>query len=142
MGLDMFLHRRDKDKKPFEENLDPEWDHYEHEFIYWRKMNAIHNWMVKNIQGEIDDCQEYQITLEKLTFFYNELVRARLTRDQTIIPPGGGFFFGSVETDEYYWQQLRDVIEKLKPEIDRIKKYIEEEKVDSYPYTYFYSASW
>jgi hypothetical protein len=139
LGLDMFIFKRDKDGKVFPENIDTEWDNHENEFIYWRKANAIHLYLVKNIQNGVDNCDEYPISHEELISFYNDLVQARLTRDPTIFPPGDGFFFGGVEVDEYYWNEIRDTIEKLKPDIDLIKKNKNSENIFS---TYFYQASW
>ncbi len=135
MGLDMYLYRRDKDGEILSKSFDHEVDGYETEFIYWRKMNAIHRWFVKHVQNGTDDCGTYPIPTETLIFFYDELVQARLKRDPTIFPPQEGFFFGSTTTDEYYWREIRDTIEKLKPEIEAIKE-------DKKEHTYFYESSW
>ena len=37
------------------------------EIIYWRKANAIHKWFVENVQEGVDDCGEYEVTVEQLT---------------------------------------------------------------------------
>ena len=29
------------------------------EVAYWRKQNAIHNWMVENVQRGVDNCASY-----------------------------------------------------------------------------------
>lgn len=33
---------------------------------YWRKANAIHKWFVENVQDGEDNCEEYDVSLEKL----------------------------------------------------------------------------
>lgn len=33
---------------------------------YWRKANAIHNWFVENVQEGEDNCQEYEVSREKM----------------------------------------------------------------------------
>jgi hypothetical protein len=32
---------------------------------YWRKANQIHNWIVKNVQDDVDNCGEYYFSEEK-----------------------------------------------------------------------------
>lgn len=49
MGLDMFL-----------------LDQQGLEIGYWGKANQIHNWFVENIQGGIDDCGDYPVTISQL----------------------------------------------------------------------------
>lgn len=59
---------------------------------YWRKANHIHQWFVKNIQDDADDCGEYYCSREKiqelldictklLTAKYNES-NSRITSDE------------------------------------------------------------
>lgn len=38
----------------------------EEEVAYWRKANAIHAWIVANVQDGQDDCKEYDFSTEKL----------------------------------------------------------------------------
>lgn len=43
---------------------------YRDEFLedvgYWRKANAIHDWMVRNVQDCNDNCDRYEVSEEKL----------------------------------------------------------------------------
>ena len=48
------------------------------QFMYWRKANAIHHWFVKNVQDGVDDCEEHEVSNEKLRELYNTCVEARL----------------------------------------------------------------
>ena len=41
------------------------------EEMYWRKANAIHNWFVKNVQDDNDDCGYYYVSREQLRDLLN-----------------------------------------------------------------------
>lgn len=92
MGLDMYLSKRNK------------------EVGYWRKANHIHNWFVKNIQDGIDDCAPHNVTYEKLLELKEICEKVLKTKDHTLLPRGHGFFFGSVEIDEYYFEDIDQTI--------------------------------
>ena len=85
MGLDMYLHRKTYVKNW--QHMKPEELHeitikkggkvrkdikkericeIVEEVGYWRKANAIHNWMVQNIQNDIDNCGDYYLSEEKM----------------------------------------------------------------------------
>lgn len=74
MGLDMYLEKAKKQEgKTFEEVTKAleglsyeEWLALRSEIMYWRKANQIHNWFVINIQNEVDDCGNYEVTKEAL----------------------------------------------------------------------------
>lgn len=97
------------------------------ELAYWCKANAIHGWFVKNIQGGIDDCGEYPVSREQLVELLQDCKTvlcakecdaedggntARLIAWQ-ILPPCSGFFFGSAEIDDDYWEDLEGTVTKL-----------------------------
>lgn len=42
------------------------------EAIYWRKANAIHKWFVENVQDNIDDCNEYDVSRAQLESLLND----------------------------------------------------------------------
>lgn len=79
---------------------------------YWRKANAIHNWFVKNIQYDIDNCAEYQVSCEKLKELRDLCLQVRDAHDlaDTLLPTKAGFFFGSTEYDEYYFENIEKTI--------------------------------
>jgi hypothetical protein len=81
--------------------------------MYWRKCNAIHAWFVENVQDGDDDCKEYWVDsaqLDELVALCNE---ALANRDADVLEPVEGFFFGSTERDEYYWQSLTETRDRL-----------------------------
>lgn len=89
---------------------------------YWRKANAIHRWFVMNVQSGVDDCREYDVNREDIDALIALCDRALETRESSFLPPKDGFFFGSTEIDEYYWNDLKQtrdglrvVLEKLPP---------------------------
>jgi len=77
---------------------------------YWRKANAIHDWFVRNIQDGEDDCGEYYLSKAKaqeLLDTVNEVL-ADHSKAEELLPTTSGFFFGSTDYDEYYFQDLED----------------------------------
>jgi hypothetical protein len=102
---------------------------------YWRKANAIHAWFVREVQGGVDECQEADVSVEKL----RELralcaeVLADKSKADKLLPPQAGFFFGSTAVDEGYVEDLKDTI-KI---IDALPL---DEK--SYDVSYVYRSSW
>lgn len=82
------------------------------ELGYWRKANAIHNWFVTNVQGGTDECQPSYVgrdQLEELRNICQEILADR-ARAQELLPPTSGFFFGSTEVDDYYFQDLEETV--------------------------------
>jgi hypothetical protein len=90
------------------------------EAAYWRKANAIHNWFVQYIQDGIDDCKEYEIDKRKLKQLYDTCkeVLADRSSAEDLLPSAGGFFFGTTEYDDWYFEILEQTIEKLEPLLD------------------------
>lgn len=124
------------------ENINYEYDSLFKEVYYWRKANFIHQWFVDNIQDGIDDCGDYRVTqkdiqllietLEKVylsldgkemitkkikdgTIEYEEKVfkEEDLEKAKELLPTQEGFFFGGIEYDEYYFEQIKDTLNDL-----------------------------
>lgn len=83
------------------------------EIMYWRKANQIHNWFVKNVQNDKDDCNRYLVTRKQLTELFDLGKKVIATRNTNLLPPSEGFFFGSNEVDEYYWENIDYTVDKL-----------------------------
>lgn len=80
------------------------------EAAYWRKANAIHQWFVENVQGGNDDCKEYYVSQERLAELLG-LVRKVLKAPKLaskLLPTQAGFFFGSTEYGEWYFDDLKE----------------------------------
>ena len=103
------------------------------EEIFWRKANHIHKWFVDNIQEGDDNCFSHELTRADLIELKNACLEVLENRDfaKDILPTQSGFFFGSTDYDEYYFEDCRRTVE----EIDRILK---EENYDWFEY----QSSW
>jgi hypothetical protein len=100
---------------------------------YWRKCNQIHKWFVDNVQNGEDDCGEYYVSHEQLKELLRLCTLALTNKDPNLLPTQGGFFFGSTDIDEWYWQDLMYTIQQLQPLIDR---------PDFKNLSFYYQSSW
>lgn len=133
MGLDMNMYAT-QNSEANEQNLFEEDYFTDLKSWYWRKANQIHNWMVNNVQGGNDDCGLYEVSIDHILELHKEIVFAMATKDTSNLPPTAGFFFGSTEVDDWYWENLADT-----------KGYLEEmqDLYEDNPQTqFFYCASW
>ena len=95
---------------------------------YWRKANQIHNWFVENVQNGEDDCGEYYVSHDKLKELLTTCRQALFHKDPKELMPQAGFFFGSYDIDEYYWEGIKYTIKQLNrltelPEFDTLSFY-------------------
>ena len=132
MGLDMYLSKRTYVKNW--DHMGPEHRHtitvagpsaasirparitsIEEEVGYWRKANAIHQWFVTHCQGGTDDCRDAYVSRTDLTALLETCKRVLMEPEKAaeLLPPQSGFFFGSTDIDEYYWQNVRDTVALL-----------------------------
>lgn len=154
MGLDMYLNKRTNIRSW--EGLEPELRHkvtvegpktahikpnkvvgIVEEAMYWRKANAIHAWFVKNVQDGVDNCEEYEVRRDMLVCLRDTCheVLADTTSAATLLPPQGGFFFGSTEINEWYWQE----VERTEQELDALLTDTEDLVWDVH---FYYRSSW
>lgn len=144
MGLDMYLNRKryishNERKELFITGLEggvksEKVVQIEEEVMYWRKVNAIHNWFVSNVQEGEDNCKEYYVSkenIEELLSTIEKIIDDRSLAEE-LLPTQGGFFFGGLEYDEYYWDELKDTKTTLKEILENWND----------NYSYYYSSSW
>jgi hypothetical protein len=118
MGLDMWLYEKQV-----------------HEVAYWRKANAIHGWIIKQTNA-VDDCTP--ITLRKQDLYELRELCIKVQESNSVevamelLPPTPGFFFGSYEVNDWYWEDIKDTIDKLNTVL--------EQSVDDAEFEY--QASW
>lgn len=151
MGLDMYLSgkRHVSDYRDTDKNLSDKVKHLgvpetlgrveyiQTDAAYWRKANAIHQWFVDNIQDGSDNCGEYWVGIDQLKDLVGVCKQVLENNDlaKTLLPSQPGFFFGSTDYDEWYYQDLRLTVEQL----EKILSTPEEElKL----WEFFYSSSW
>ena len=103
---------------------------------YWRKQNAIHNWFVKNVQNNNDDCGEYYVRQESLKELVSlcDQVIADPSKAEELLPTVGGFFFGNEEYNDRY-------LEGINYTSKRLKELLRQASDDSSVY-FKYASSW
>lgn len=102
---------------------------------YWRKDNHIHNWFVKHCAEGVDDCKPMYVQdsdLDTLRRLCSEVI-ADPTKAEELLPCAGGFFFGSVEYDEYYIESLQSTIDIIDKTAKMVTRYMGD---------IIYQASW
>ena len=100
---------------------------------YWRKANSIHKWFVDNVQDGVDECQTSYVSREQLQTLLDIVIEVldHPDRAESLLPGQGGFFFGSTDYDNWYF-------DKLKYTKDLLEEIIKEE----FSGDYYYHASW
>lgn len=110
------------------------------EAIYWRKANQIHQWFVDNVQNGNDDCRSYEVSREQLRELYDLCLEALEKKDESLLPTSGGFFFGSTEIDDYYWQQIEHTLNSIDELFSRFN--LEDGPGDRRIIYFTYQSSW
>ena len=107
------------------------------EAMYWRKVNAVHDWFVREVQGGEDDCGTYRVSREQLQELVSLCNKVLLAADeetaQELLPTASGFFFGGTDYEEYYYEGLSWTVEGL-------TKILQNPAFDSMEF--YYSSSW
>ena len=108
---------------------------------YWRKANAIHKWFVDNCADGVDDCRPVECEVEQLESLLESCKLVKRVPDMAarVLPTQSGFFFGSTEYDEYYFDDIDDTIKILENVIEFIKNAIANK---DYRWSVVYEASW
>ena len=105
------------------------------EMAYWRKANQIHRWFVENVQQDKDDCGKYYVAEEDLKRLLDN-VDAVLTdpkKAEKLLPPSAGYFFGSLDIDDSYFDDLRYTQKVLREVLKNPLKIGQ---------SYYYESSW
>jgi hypothetical protein len=87
------------------------------EAMYWRKANAIHRWFVENAQGGEDNCERYYVSREQLLKLRDLCANLCTQKVEALaedsLPTTDGFFFGSTEYDEWYWNDIENTVKGI-----------------------------
>lgn len=107
MGLDMYLEVPD--------NSEESCEYGKRTVVQWRKANQIHAWFVKFVQDGRDDCCEYIVRKPALEVLLNRCrqVLANPEEAPNLLPTQQGCFFGPLEYDEWYFENIKDTIADL-----------------------------
>lgn len=156
MGLDMYLERHTYVKNWYVKNWEHSLSEERHEITvlrggltrpdvkperityiieevgYWRKFNALHSWFVENAAGGVDDCREVYISKDLFRELLDILQRVNQDHESApdLLPTQEGFFFGSYDYDDWYFESVEESI-----------PIIEEALADTEA-DYYYRASW
>lgn len=111
--------------------------------MYWRKANAIHGWFIDNCADGEDNCQPVRVSRKQLVELRDTTkkvlsMRGDITAQEEAelyLPPTSGFFFGSTDIDEYYYQDLEHTLEGLDNLLNKIPE-------ENYSTEFTYQASW
>jgi len=160
MGLDMYLYLEHYESKHHdyehqENNVAGDFypkelrtlgdKHIKHNFLsketkyqvgYWRKANAIHKWFVDYSNRE-DDCRDILVDKKALKDLRDICVKVKNDHSLApmLLPTEDGFFFGSTEYGDWYFQDIDYTIDMLNDVISFL------DKNDHY-WDCIYCASW
>ena len=83
--------------------------------MYWRKANAIHKWFVDNVQDGVDNCEEFHVSPQHLQALRDTCQQVLEDKEKAgeLLPPSAGFFFGTTDITDYYFDDLRHTVEGL-----------------------------
>jgi hypothetical protein len=105
---------------------------------YWRKANSIHKWFVDNLADGVDNCQPIEFEPKKLEGLLAN-IKAVLDSPRVAskkMPTSSGFFFGSEDYSEWYFDTLKTTYDDLSALLESLKKKGEGK------YWLVYLASW
>ena len=88
------------------------------EVMYWRKANQIFRWFEKNVCDDsvCDDCKDYLVSYDKIEELIDTCEEVLNNHDKApeLLPTHTGFFFGSLEYDDWYFKELQYTVDELK----------------------------
>ena len=148
MGLDMYLNARSSvnayddtaqmelEKVPFIAVTGMRVTGITYRAMYWRKANAIHKWFVDNVQDGVDNCEAFHVSPQHLQLLRDTCQQVLDNKEKAgeLLPPSAGFFFGTTEITDYYFDDLRDTVEGLDKALELVQR-------DSWT-TFTYQSSW
>jgi hypothetical protein len=97
------------------------------EYKSWRKVPAIHSFFLNRIQ-ERTNYYFNKITLEDLHDLKSIIIQAFEHKDnedklEELFPMEGGVFYGSIEFDDYFWENMESTLETLNEMDEKFSKH-------------------
>lgn len=108
----------------------------EYDIGYFRKFNALHNYIVREFTNGEDNCRPVYLSHEDCHKILDTLKSITPENAKDIMPTGSGFFFGSTEYDDYYFSDVADAIELFELICNLV------DKDEKYKWSIIYQASW
>ena len=83
--------------------------------MYLRKASAIHNYIVETHANGIDECQVIALSRDNLEELRNRCTDVLSDRSLApeLLPTADGFFFGSLEYNDWYFNTLECTEQEL-----------------------------
>lgn len=104
---------------------------------YFRKFNALHNYIVETFADGVDECQDillYKEDVEKIKKVLDEVLEIRTKENaEKLLPTLAGFFFGDTDYEEGYFEDVEDADDLMQRLLDDF---------DFDEYQLVYNASW
>lgn len=117
--------------------------------LYWRKANAIHQWFVDNVQNGVDDCGWYCVEPEQLVELRDTCKKVLAAREMAseLLPTQSGFFFGSTEYDDWYFDDIEYTARAIQMMLEHVREadsgwMFEHEKDPGWSVRFSYRSSW
>jgi hypothetical protein len=100
---------------------------------YWRKCNQIHKFFDSEV-ATVENGADIYVEREELEELKVRILKVQADHSlaEELLPTEDGFFYGSINYDEGYYQDLEDTIKIL----DRVLAYVSED------ISYYYTANW
>lgn len=116
------------------------------EVMYWRKFNALHNYIVENFADGVDKCQRIDLEIGDIMKIRDVLkeVNEDHSKAEELLPTASGFFFGNTDYNDWYFNDVEKTLKVLNELIEEreVKEKFAKEN-DVYLSTdYYYQASW
>lgn len=106
MGLDIYLKKVRKE---------------EDQLAYFRKVNFLVGYFFGEDYTDADNCRPLEISKEQCEELVRRCKEVLEKRDEEtsmeLLPPTGGFFFGSYDIDDYYYEDVENVKEEFEKEV-------------------------
>lgn len=84
--------------------------------FYFRKYNWLYGWVRRKLKlPELENCEHYKLTRSMINDLIDDI--SKVLSDQSLakklLPTEDGFFFGSTEYDDWYFNDLCDAKTQL-----------------------------
>lgn len=95
------------------DSLDTLISHKQEQIAYWRKANQIRGWFQELLGEESNGVCKGKISKEDIENLLDtcKQVLEDHSLAEKLLPVTEGFFFGSYEYDEYYFEQIKETVE-------------------------------
>lgn len=78
---------------------------------YFRKCNWLYGWVRRKLElPELENCKHYKLTRSIIEDLIDDITKVLSDHSlaEKLLPTESGFFFGSTEYDDWYFDDLRD----------------------------------